>query len=176
VGSREEKGRKSDGMRAKGRAASFKVGQRAPSSRAARDDHAPISTSAPNDPFEPRITSPHLVRSFSTLGMSIWTPEVTNTQTETNCAATVREHGNRENPSGQKSSHLFFVRRSSCQETPNKEGATVITPFFTHGIFSDVGTQDGTTRTEPAWSDEASPHQTHLRRRSGTHFPRFDQG
>jgi hypothetical protein len=175
VGSREEKGRKSDGMRAKGRAACFKVGPRAPSSRAARDYHAPVSTSAPNGPFEPRITSPHLVRSFSTLGMSIWTPEVTNTQTETNCAATVREHGNRENPSGQKSSHLFFVRRSLCQETPNKEGATVITPFFTHGIFSDVGTQDGTTRTEPAWSDEASPHQTHLRRRSETHFPRFDQ-
>jgi hypothetical protein len=130
VGSREEKGRKSDGMRAKGRAACFKVGPRAPSSRAARDDHAPVSTSAPNDPFEPRITSPHLVRSFSTLGMSIWTPEVTNTQTETNCAATVREHGNRENPSVQKSSHLFFVRRSLCQETPNKEGATVITPFL----------------------------------------------
>uniref|UniRef100_A0A2N9FIZ8 Retrotransposon gag domain-containing protein n=1 Tax=Fagus sylvatica TaxID=28930 RepID=A0A2N9FIZ8_FAGSY len=50
---------------------------------------------------------------------------------------------------------------------------TVITPFFTHGIFSDVGTQDGTTRTEPAWSDEASPHQTHLRRRSETHFPSY---
>uniref|UniRef100_A0A2N9FC02 Uncharacterized protein n=1 Tax=Fagus sylvatica TaxID=28930 RepID=A0A2N9FC02_FAGSY len=50
---------------------------------------------------------------------------------------------------------------------------SVITPFFTHGIFSDVGTQDGTTRTEPAWSDEASPHQTHLRRRSETHFPSY---
>uniref|UniRef100_A0A2N9EMK5 Uncharacterized protein n=1 Tax=Fagus sylvatica TaxID=28930 RepID=A0A2N9EMK5_FAGSY len=60
-------------MRAKGRAASFKVGPSAPSSRAARDDHAPVSTSAPNGPFEPPITSPHLVRSFSTFGMSIWT-------------------------------------------------------------------------------------------------------
>uniref|UniRef100_A0A2N9I8Z2 Uncharacterized protein n=1 Tax=Fagus sylvatica TaxID=28930 RepID=A0A2N9I8Z2_FAGSY len=109
VGSREEKGRKSDGMRAKGRAASFKVGPRAPSSRAARDDHAPVSTSAPNGPFEPPITSPHLVRSFSTFGMSIWTLGGTGTQTETNCAAT---------------------------ETPNKEGATVITPFLPTGIFS----------------------------------------
>uniref|UniRef100_A0A2N9GMW6 Uncharacterized protein n=2 Tax=Fagus sylvatica TaxID=28930 RepID=A0A2N9GMW6_FAGSY len=88
VGSREEKGRKSDGMRAKGHAACFKVGPRAPSSRAACDDHAPVSTSAPNGPFEPPITSPHLVRSFSTFGMSIWTLEVTNTQTETNCTAT----------------------------------------------------------------------------------------
>uniref|UniRef100_A0A2N9FWF9 Uncharacterized protein n=1 Tax=Fagus sylvatica TaxID=28930 RepID=A0A2N9FWF9_FAGSY len=88
VGSREEKGRKSDGMRAKGRAASFKVGPSAPSSRAARDDHAPVSTSAPNGPFEPPITSPHLVRSFSTFGMSIWTLGGTDTQTETNCAAT----------------------------------------------------------------------------------------
>jgi hypothetical protein len=29
-------------------------------------------------------------------------PGGTDTQTETSCAATVREHGNRENPSGQK--------------------------------------------------------------------------
>uniref|UniRef100_A0A2N9HAP4 Uncharacterized protein n=1 Tax=Fagus sylvatica TaxID=28930 RepID=A0A2N9HAP4_FAGSY len=137
VGSREEKGRKSDEMRAKGRAASFKVGPRAPSSRAARDDHAPVSTSAPNGPFEPPIASPHLVRSFSTFGISIWTLGGTGTQTETNCAATVREHGNRENPSGQKSSHLFFVRCSLCQGTPNKEGATVITPFLPTG-FSRV--------------------------------------
>jgi hypothetical protein len=112
VGSREEKGRKSDGMRAKGRAAFFKVGPSAPSSRA-------------------------LVRSFSTFGMSIWTLGGTDTQTETNCAATVRELGNRENPSGQKSSHLFFVRRSLCQGMPNKEGATVITPFLPTG-FSRV--------------------------------------
>jgi hypothetical protein len=137
VGSREEKGRKSDEMRAKGRAASFKVGPRAPSSRAARDDHAPVSTSAPNGPFEPPIASPHLVRSFSTFGISIWTLGGTGTQTETNCAATVREHENRENPSGQKSSHLFFVRCSVCQGTPNKEGATVITPFLPTG-FSRV--------------------------------------
>jgi hypothetical protein len=137
VGSREEKGRKSDGMRAKGRAASFKVGLSAPSSRAACDDHAPVSTSAPNGPFEPPITSPHLVRSFSTFGMSIWTLGGTDTQTEMNCTATVRELGNRENPSGQKSSHLFFVRRSLCQGMPNKEGATVITPFLPTG-FSRV--------------------------------------
>jgi hypothetical protein len=137
-------------MRAKGRAASFKVGPHAPSSRAARDDQAPVSTSAPNGPFEPPITSPHLVRSFSTSGMSIWTLEVTNTQTETNCASTVREHENRENPSGQKSSHLFFVRRSLYQETPNKEGATVITPFLPTG-FSRVPARK-------AGRPESSPH------------------
>uniref|UniRef100_A0A2N9GSA8 Uncharacterized protein n=1 Tax=Fagus sylvatica TaxID=28930 RepID=A0A2N9GSA8_FAGSY len=65
VGSRERKGRKRDEMRTKGRAARFKVGPRAPSSRAARDDHAPVSTSAPNGPFEPRTATSHLVRSFS---------------------------------------------------------------------------------------------------------------
>uniref|UniRef100_A0A2N9I0W0 Uncharacterized protein n=1 Tax=Fagus sylvatica TaxID=28930 RepID=A0A2N9I0W0_FAGSY len=135
VGSREEKGRKSDGMRAKGRAASFKVGPRAPSSRAARDDHAPVSTSAPNGPFEPPITSPHLVRSFSTFGMSIWTLGGTDTQTETNCAATVREHGNRENPSGQKSSHLFFVRRSLCQGNAKQRRGNCHNPIFTHRDF-----------------------------------------
>jgi hypothetical protein len=140
VGSREQKERKRDGMRAKGRAACFKVGPSAPSSRAARDGHAPAPTSTPNCPFEPQTASPHLVRSFSTLGMSVWVPERTNTQTETNCATTVREHGNRENPSGQKSSHLFFFRRSLCQETPNKEGATVITPFLPTG-FSRVSTR-----------------------------------
>uniref|UniRef100_A0A2N9I5F5 Uncharacterized protein n=1 Tax=Fagus sylvatica TaxID=28930 RepID=A0A2N9I5F5_FAGSY len=74
----------------------------------------------------------------------------TGTQTETNCATAVGERGNRENPSGQKSSHLFFVQRSLCQEMPNKEGATVITPFLPHGIFSGVGAQNGTARTEPA--------------------------
>uniref|UniRef100_A0A2N9HI90 Uncharacterized protein n=1 Tax=Fagus sylvatica TaxID=28930 RepID=A0A2N9HI90_FAGSY len=64
-GPERKKGEKATEMRAKGRAACFKVGPRAPSSRAARDDHAPVSTSAPNGPFEPPITSPHLVRSFS---------------------------------------------------------------------------------------------------------------
>ena len=48
-------------------------------------------------------------------------------------------------------------------------------PIFTHGIFSGVGTQNGTARAEPAWPDEASPWQILPWRRSGTHFPRFDQ-
>uniref|UniRef100_A0A2N9F6M9 Uncharacterized protein n=1 Tax=Fagus sylvatica TaxID=28930 RepID=A0A2N9F6M9_FAGSY len=69
---RAKKERKKDGMRLKGRAARFKVGPRAPSSRAARDDHARVSTSAPSRPFEPRTASSSPTRSFSTLGMSIW--------------------------------------------------------------------------------------------------------
>jgi hypothetical protein len=48
-------------------------------------------------------------------------------------------------------------------------------PIFTHGIFSGVGAQIGTARTEPARSDDTSPHQILPRKRSGTHFPRFDQ-
>jgi hypothetical protein len=48
-------------------------------------------------------------------------------------------------------------------------------PIFTHGIFSGVGAQNGTARTEPARFDDTSPHQILPRRRSGTHFPRFDQ-
>jgi hypothetical protein len=48
VGSRERKGRKRNKMRAKRRTTRFKVGPRMPSSHAARDDHAPVSTSVPN--------------------------------------------------------------------------------------------------------------------------------
>jgi hypothetical protein len=149
VGSREEKGRKSDGMRAKGRAASFKVGPRAPLSRAVRDDHAPVSTSAPNGPFEPPIASPHLVRSFSTFGISIWTLGGTGTQTEMNCAATVREHGNRENPKRAKIESfilcpMFLVPRNAKQRRGNCHN-----PIFTHGIFSGAGTQGGATRIQP---------------------------
>ena len=48
VGSRERKGRRKDEMKKKRRAAHFKVGPHAPSSRAARDDHARVSTSVPN--------------------------------------------------------------------------------------------------------------------------------
>uniref|UniRef100_A0A2N9GU38 Uncharacterized protein n=1 Tax=Fagus sylvatica TaxID=28930 RepID=A0A2N9GU38_FAGSY len=77
------------------------------------------------------------------------------TQTETNYAATVGEHGNRENPSGQKSSHLFFVRRSLCQETQNKEGATVITPFLPTG-FSRASARE-TGRPGPSQHDPATP-------------------
>ena len=48
-------------------------------------------------------------------------------------------------------------------------------PIFTLGIFSGVGKQNETAWTKPAWSDEGSPHQITPRRRSGTHFPKFDQ-
>ena len=51
-------------------------------------------------------------------------------------------------------------------------------PIFTHGIFLGVGTQNETTRTEPARSDEGLPHQItsehgpgHISQNSGS----FDQ-
>jgi hypothetical protein len=75
----------------------------------------------------------------------------TGTQTEMNYATAVGVRGDRENPSGQKSSHLFFVRRSLCQETSNKEGATVITPFLPPG-FSRVSVRK-TRQPEPSRSD-----------------------
>ena len=130
VGSRERKGRKKDEMRAKRRATHFKVGPSAPSSRAGLHLRAKRPSRATNCLLAPRpiLPNPRNVH---------LDPGRTGTQIKTNCAATVGEHGNRENPSGQKSSHLFFVRRSLCQETSNKEGATVITPFLPTG-FSRV--------------------------------------
>jgi hypothetical protein len=89
------------------------------------------------------------------------------------------EHENRENPSGQKSSHLFFVRRSLCQETPNKEGATVITPFLPPG-FSRISACK-TRQPEPSRPDptKGSPHQITSKRGLG-HISRnpakFSQG
>ena len=85
-------------------------------------------------------------------------PGRTGTRTETNYAATVTKYGNRENPSGQKSSHLFFVRRSLCQGTPNKEGATVITPFFPAG-FSRVSARK-TRQPEPSRPDPTKVYHT----------------
>jgi hypothetical protein len=48
-------------------------------------------------------------------------------------------------------------------------------PIFTPGTFSGVGAQNEAARTKSACSDEGSSHQILPRRRSGTHFPRFDQ-
>uniref|UniRef100_A0A2N9FY00 Uncharacterized protein n=1 Tax=Fagus sylvatica TaxID=28930 RepID=A0A2N9FY00_FAGSY len=71
-GPESEKGRKSDGMRAKGRAACFKVGPRVPSSRAARDDHAPSLHLRAKRHLSSHGPSPHT--SFDHPGMSIWNP------------------------------------------------------------------------------------------------------
>uniref|UniRef100_A0A2N9GT46 Uncharacterized protein n=1 Tax=Fagus sylvatica TaxID=28930 RepID=A0A2N9GT46_FAGSY len=171
VGSRERKGKENDKMKGKGRAGPEVVGPRAGPSCAAHDGHARVPKTAPFHHFKPRIVFSHPDRSSPSPGIPIWTPGRTGTQTETNCATAVGERGNRENPSGQKSSHLFFVQRSLCQEMPNKEGATVITPFLPTGIFSGVGTQNEAARTKSACSDEGSSHQILPRRRSGTHFP-----
>ena len=143
MGSREQKGRKKDGMRAKGRAACFKLGPRAPSSRASPHLHAKPTFRATNCLPAPRpiLLDPQNVH----LG-----PGRTGTQTETNYAAAVTNHGNRENPSGQKIESFilcptFLVPRNAKQRKGNCHN-----PIFTHGIFSGVGTQNGTARTKPA--------------------------
>jgi hypothetical protein len=158
VGSRERKGRKKDGMRAKGRAACFKVGPRAPSSRASPHLHAKRTFRATNCLLAPR---PILLNSWNVH----LDPERTGTQTETNCVATVTKHGNRENPSRQKSSHLFFVRRSLCQETPNKEGATVITLFLPTG-FSRVSARK-TGQLGPSQQDPTKPRHIEYSQEEG---------
>ena len=95
----------------------------------------------------------------------------TGTQTKMNCATTVSRHGYRENPSRQKSSYLFFVRRSLCQEMPNKERATVITLFLPPGI-SRVSTH----KTRQPGPNQSNPTKTrHIKKTSST-FPRFRGG
>jgi hypothetical protein len=149
VGSRERKGRKRDGMRAKGRAACFKVGLSAPSSRAARDGHAPAPTSMPNGPFEPRTASPHLVRSFSTLGMSIWTRKDQHANRDELHSNRRRTRKPRKSERAKIESFIlcptFLVPRNAKQRRGNCHN-----PIFTHEILSGVGTQNGTARTEPA--------------------------
>ena len=148
MGSRERKGRKKNGMRAKRRLARFKVGPSAPSSRAGFHLRANQSSRATNCLPAPRSIFPdprnvHL------------DPGRTGTQTETNCAETVTKHENRENLSGQKSSHLFFVQRSLYQETSNKEGATVITPFLPTGFSRESARKTG--QPGPSQHDPTKP-------------------
>ena len=149
MGSRERKGRKKDEMRAKRRAAHFKVGPSAPSSRAARDDHASVSTSAPNGPLEPRTASPHLVRSFSTLGMSIWTLEGLACKPSELRSNRRRTRKPRKSERAKIESFIlcstFLVPRNDKQRRGNCHN-----PIFTHRIFSGVGTQNETTRAKPA--------------------------
>jgi hypothetical protein len=151
VGSRERKGKENDKMKAKGRATPEVVGPRAGPSRAARDGHVRVPKHAPFHRFEPRTVFSYPVRSSPNPRIAHLDPGRVGTQTETNCAATVTKYRNQENLSGQKSGHLFFVRRSLCQETPNKEGVTVITPFLPTG-FSRVSTRK-TRQPEPSRPD-----------------------
>jgi hypothetical protein len=130
-----------------------------------------ITTSSHTPPF--RIPS-DLLRPLECL----FRGERTSTQIEVNCATTVSWHGNQENLNGQKSSNLFFVRRSLCQETPNKEEATVIT-LFLPSRFSRVSTrktgQPRTSRSDPT----GTHHEKRTSRRGPEHISqssgRFDQ-
>ena len=143
VGSRERKGREKDEMKGKGCAARFKVGPRAPSSRASLHLRAKPTLRATN----------YLLVSFSILlnprNVHL-DPERTGMQTEMNCATTVSESGNRENPNGQKIESfilclMFLVPRNAKQRRGNCHN-----PIFTHGIFSGVDTQNEAARTKPA--------------------------
>jgi hypothetical protein len=64
----------------------------------------------------------------------------------------------------------FPVPRNAKQRRGNCHN-----PIFTHGIFSGVGTQNEAARTKSACFDEGSSPQILPKRRSETHFPRFDQ-
>jgi hypothetical protein len=64
----------------------------------------------------------------------------------------------------------FLVPRNAEQRRGNCHN-----PIFTPGIFSSVGTQNEATRTKSACSNEGSSPQILPKKRSETHFPRFDQ-
>jgi hypothetical protein len=64
----------------------------------------------------------------------------------------------------------FLVPRNAKQKRGNCHN-----PIFTPGIFSGVGTQNEVARTKSACSDEGSSPQILPKRRSETHFLRFDQ-
>jgi hypothetical protein len=64
----------------------------------------------------------------------------------------------------------FLVPRNAEQRRGNCHN-----PIFTPGIFSGVGTQNEAARTKLACSDEGSSPRILPKRRSETHFPRFDQ-
>ena len=106
--------------------------------------------------------------------MPVWELKKVGTQIKTDCA-TVNGYKNRENLSGQKLSHLFFIRRSLCQTTPNKEGATIII-LFLPPRFSQVSARK-TRQPEPSRVDPRGT-QSHLRTlktQPGVHFSRFGE-
>ena len=80
---------------------------------------------------------------------------------------------NRENPSGQKLSHLYFVQRSLCRTMPNKEGTTVITLFLPPGFpreSTHKTRQPGLSRFDPRG---VRSHLRTLKTWLGAHFSRF---
>jgi hypothetical protein len=143
VGSREEKGRKSDGMRAKGRAASFKVGPSAPSSRAGLHLRAKRPFRATNHlPTPPSII------------LNLWNVHLDPRSNQH--ANRDKLRGNRKRTRKPRKSErakiesfilcpMFLVPRNAKQRRGNCHN-----PIFTHGIFSGAGTQGGATRIQPA--------------------------
>ena len=82
---------------------------------------------------------------------------------------------NRENPSGQKLSHLYFVQRSLCRTMPNKEGTTVITLFLPPGFpreSTHKTRQPGLSRFDPRG---VRSHLRILKTCPGAHFSRFGE-
>jgi hypothetical protein len=48
-------------------------------------------------------------------------------------------------------------------------------PIFIPGIFSGVGMQNETARTEPVKPDRDPPHQKSLKTRPRAYFPEFEE-
>ena len=167
-GPRSEKGEKKDGMRLKG----FKVGPRAAWSRAAHDHHAWVSTSAPSRPFEPQTASSSPARSFSTLGMSIWS--LKGLARESRWTVLQPRKSERAKIESFILCATFLVPRKAKQRRGNCHNC-----IFTHEIFSGVDTQNEVAQTKPDWSDEGSPRQITSKRGLG-HISRnptkFSQG
>ena len=156
MGSRERNGRKKDGMRAKGRAACFKVGPRAPSSRAARDDHArrvmitrqsppPRQADLSSHELPPRTSSNPSRPSECLFGpRKDWHANRDELRSNRNQARKPRK-SERAKIESFILCPTFLASRNAKQRRGNCHN-----PIFTHRIFSGVGTQNGTTRTEPA--------------------------
>ena len=156
MGSRERKGRKKDEMRAKGCAARFKVGPRAPSSRAARDDHAPrvmITCRSPpprqtdlsSHELPPRTSSNPSRPSESPFGpQEDWHANRDELRSSRNQPRKPRK-SERAKIESFILCPTFLVPRNAKQRRGNSHN-----PIFIYKIFSGVGTQNGTARTEPA--------------------------
>ena len=139
MGSRERKGRKKDEMRAKRRAAHFKVGPRAPSSRAARQ----VDLSSPKLP--PRIPPDPSQPSECPFGLQKdW--HANRDEPHSNCR---RAQKPRKSERAKIESFVlyltFLVPRNAKQRRGNCHN-----PIFTSVIFSGVSTQNETARTKPA--------------------------
>ena len=154
-------------MKKKSRAARFKVGPRAPSSRESPpsrqidfSSHEPPHRT-PSDPPQP------LERPFGP--RKDWHANRDELRSGHRRARKLRKSERAKIESFVLCS-TFLVPRNTKQRRGNCHN-----PIFAHEIFSGVDTQNKIALTKPACSDEGSPRQTTPKRRPGAHFPEFDQ-